>query len=165
LKVDENGDEVWHHFYGDDQGIGEDEIFYDVIETSDGYLMVGTTQTGMIKSRNDDTWLVKTNKQGEVVFKKYFDTLQQPFEEGRKIVMLEDGYIIQSDGFGIYPSENNSEEPTSVPPDPTGLLKVDSDGNLLWNITYSWGEVSSLLTETSDEGLLFSTDNDLELYD
>lgn len=103
LKVDENGDEVWHNFYGDDQGIGDDEIFYDVIENSDGYVIVGTTQTGMIKSRNDDTWLVKTDKQGEVVFMKYYDAVEQPYEEGRKIVMVEEGYIVQSDGFGKYP--------------------------------------------------------------
>jgi PKD repeat protein len=137
VKADGSGNELWSQSFG---GAGRD-YGYGGCETDDGgYLLVGyTTSYG---SGGKDIYLVKTDSDGNELWSR---TLGGPSSDvGRAVIAAGDGsYVIcghtESAGAGehdIY------------------LVKVDSQGQELWDATYGgteseWG---MSLCETDDGG-------------
>jgi PKD repeat protein len=137
VKADASGSEVWSRAFG---GAGRD-YGYGACETDDGgYLLVGyTTSFG---AGDKDVYLVKTDSGGDELWAHTYGGASS--DVGRAIVPTGDGsYVIcghtESAGAGehdIY------------------LLKVDSQGQQVWDMTYGGAESEwgMSLCETGDGG-------------
>ncbi|MCW4017142.1 MAG: hypothetical protein NWF00_00425 [Candidatus Bathyarchaeota archaeon] len=110
----------WSRTYGGPYG----DKAYALTKTQDGgYALAGTTNSfgsGIINA-----WLVKTNAEGEMQWNQTYSGLEQGIVDS--MVQTADGgyalagYSYAIDEGGIY----------------VWLIKTDSDGNLLWNNTYT----------------------------
>jgi hypothetical protein len=100
---------------------------YGFVPTNDGgYMMVGSTCS--YGAGASDVWLIKVDAHGNMVWNKTFGG---PFTDyGCNVVTASDGgyvlvgYTCFDNASGIY------EAPDAL------LIKVDADGNMLWNQTY-----------------------------
>ena len=111
VKLNKNGDKQWQHHYGDD---GKEEG-YGIVEDKDGYVIVGYTES--TKNYNSDVYLLKIDKQGNIIWKKSYGGPGD--DEGHDIAIVNNGFIIT--GF----SEGSSNRGKDL-----YLLKVDRNGNL-----------------------------------
>lgn len=137
LKVDANGDQVWDATFG---GSGWD-WGESVIETSDGYVIVGATES---VDAGYDIWLIKTDQGGNMLWEKRFGEAYS-----------EVGYCVRATSDGGYIIVGRA--------DPGGqqlydiwLIKTDQNGNQVWNRTFG-GDGSDLpacVGETSDGGYI-----------
>jgi PKD domain len=152
MKVDLAGNEVWKqiYMYGQDHDEGRS-----ICSTLDGgYLITGTVNNMIygIPSQNDsDIWIIKTDAEGN---KQWDKTYGGPLDEWvftRKIVQANDGgYIINAmtQSYHVNPSKWC-----------VMLLKIDGNGNELWNKTY--GDPKQMTTSysidsTSDGGYVIA---------
>lgn len=122
LRLDKNGDSLWSSGYGNTTGAeGYHNIFPN---SSTGFLLpAGNTSVGPIGFR--DACLVKANSAGDSLWTRYFGG--QYNDEARWIIEAPDGNYV----FSGYKSTGF----TSTLED-FWLVKVDTDGNLLWERTY-----------------------------
>jgi hypothetical protein len=116
IKTDAEGNEVWSRTLGD-------EILYlgwGVAQTPDGGYVLAGWEAKTIDDRN--VIAIKTNETGEVEWSRTWDLSPGERDGGFDLILTSDGYIviacIQSMGTGA---------PSAV------LLKVDLDGNEIWN--------------------------------
>ncbi len=115
IKTDEQGNEQWNKSYG---GAEFELGWRDIIQTADnGFLMTGSTRSE--GAGNDDTWLVKTDSNGDLLWSKTFGGLKNDY--GSAIYELTDGYILVG-SFGASMSS----------PGDAWVIKVDSEGNTIW---------------------------------
>jgi hypothetical protein len=110
-------------------------------ETSDeGFLILG--QTTSYGAGDWDIWLIKIDQNGEPLWNKTYGT-----------PVLENGYyiILTTDGGYLIAGRTNYLRGSDVD---LLLIKIDRDGNLLWNRTYggSGDEWMWEIEETSDGG-------------
>ena len=123
IKVDKNGNEIWNKTYGTYLGeLGK------VIKAKDGgYLIVGYISSFKgVKSINGSGILIKTDINGEIKWYKTFDG--NGFDYFYDVIETHDGYLISgiTESFathGIWDA---------------WLIKVDKQGNEIWNKTYGW---------------------------
>ncbi|MGB5965796.1 MAG: hypothetical protein WBG65_09750, partial [Sulfurimonadaceae bacterium] len=111
VKIDANGYKQWQRHYGgksDEEGLG-------VVETDDGYVIVGYTES--TKDRSSDVYLLKIDRSGAIYWNKTYGGSGN--DAGQAIVKVEEGFVIT--GY--------SEGPTGRGKD-LYLLKVDQNGNL-----------------------------------
>ena len=116
IKTDAEGNEVWSQTYGD-------QILYlgwAVAQTPDGGYVLTGWEAKTIDDR--DVIAIKTNEMGDVEWSRTWDLGPGERDGGFDLILTSDGYIviacIQSMGSGA---------PSAV------LLKVDLDGNEMWN--------------------------------
>ncbi len=121
IKTDEGGDVVWDRTYG---GFGDD-FGETVIQTQDGgYVLVGDTFSK--GAGNADTWLIKIDNNGNVLWDRTFG--------GTEIEDVSPQTVIQTDdnGFAII---GNTTSKGAGDLD-FWLIKTDWQGNLLWDQTF-----------------------------
>ena len=145
IKTDAEGNLVWSRTYGD-------EILYlgwGVAQTPDG----GYVLTGWEANTYDDrdVILIKADESGEVEWSRTWDLGER--DGGFDLILSSDGYIviacIQSMGTGA---------PSAV------LLKVDLDGNEIWNKLIGEGGIGNTfwhLVEDADGGYVMAGDTHL----
>ena len=145
IKTDAEGNEIWSRTYGD-------KILYlgwGVAQTPDGgYILTGWEA----KTYDDrDVILIKTDESGGIEWSRTWDLGER--DGGFDLIPTSDGYIvvacIQSMGSGA---------PSAV------LLKVDLDGNEIWNKLIGEEGVGNTfwhLVEDSDGGYVMSGDTHL----
>lgn len=121
IKTDEHGMEQWNVTYGGN----EQDRGYDIIETRDGFYAIvgGITPTG--KGWND-VFIMKIDDQGNEIWTKIYGG--SDMDVAHKILQMTDGSFIitastQSHGLSVA---GGSE---------AWLLKVDENGNQIWNKT------------------------------
>ncbi len=139
IKTDVNGDTLWTKTYG---GSGFDRGS-SVQETTDcGYIVTGWTSS--FGAGYSDVYLIKTDSSGDSLWTKTYGGAKS--DEGNVVQETYDGgYIIggSTSSFGVDRSAFY-------------LIKIDVDGNVIWEKTY--GEVDSYffysLQETSDGGYI-----------
>jgi len=141
IKTDAYGNVLWTKTYG---GQSYDYGF-SVQQTSDGgYIIAGATAS--FGDELLDVYLIKTDSNGNVIWSKIFYG-EGCWDEGRSVQQTSDGgYIIA--GTKIYMrGEGNSS---------IYLIKTDSDGNLLWENTFSGDgySYSYSVRQTSDGGYI-----------
>ncbi|MFI5171061.1 MAG: T9SS type A sorting domain-containing protein [Chitinophagales bacterium] len=132
-------------------GTGDDD-FGDIIATSDGgYLAVGQHQNGIngditVGKGNEDSWLVKLDANGNLVWEKTYGGLQ--YDGAAKALELPDGnfFIIGTAG------DNTGDIVGSHGSSDAWLLKIDPSGNLIWQKCYGG--------TASDMGLTIIPSND-----
>ncbi|MCF8378360.1 MAG: T9SS type A sorting domain-containing protein [Bacteroidales bacterium] len=148
IKTDNNGDTLWTKKFG-----GEDEdVFYCLTETDDGYIFAGQTWSfgaGLI-----DVFIVRTDDYGNVIWSETFGGAGVDY--AFRLFETEDGNYLAS---GYSDSYSGSRD--------VYLVKFDGDGNFIWEEFY--GDISDeeLMyggVPTSDGGYLFTGKLDYYLY-
>ncbi len=134
VKLDTDGSILWQKAYG---GVGADS-FYGVQETSDdGFILSGFTSSFGV---DKNLWIVKMDSSGGIEWEKTLGDDE-----------LHNGYtaLETSDGdFIITADYNNENEPTI----PTTIVKMDSDGNVLWQKLYSATTGSNIIYSSLETG-------------
>jgi hypothetical protein len=134
LKLDANGNVIWHKIYG---GPHRDEAS-SIQETSDhGFIVAGYTRSFGAGLR--DAWVLKLDANGDVVWQKAYGgsggDVAYSIQE-----TSDNGFIVT--GFtssgGVW------------------LLKLDANGNIDWQKAYGSGEASSI-QQTSDNGFIVAS--------
>uniref|UniRef100_UPI0026ECF18E T9SS type A sorting domain-containing protein n=2 Tax=Apibacter TaxID=1778601 RepID=UPI0026ECF18E len=126
VKLDHNGYKLWDKTIG---GHLDDELM-DLIITSDGnYLLAGSSNSPQegnktaLQGNGSDIWLVKTNRQGEILWQKSFDIgrIDTPnkIKETKKGNILISGNTIQSNTNGEIQSDYL-------------VIKISESGDEIW---------------------------------
>ena len=133
----------WFKTYG---GTGDDTAL-DIVPLDDGSFIVGgaTESPGL---GYDDAWIKKIDKLGTTVWTRYFDV--KTLDEARSIKQTRDkGFIL---GGAIEPTGEEGPEDAAV-------LKVDKDGNKIWNMSFGrpdYDETVHSIIQRSDGGYIFA---------
>jgi len=118
IKIDKDGNRIWHNAFGFDY----DEKANEVIATSDGgYLLVGVSDSD--HKNQDGVYVVKVDKNGQRVWQSLYGSRED--DEGFGVVEVNDGFVIAgyTKGTKNYDSD-------------VYLLKIDKEGGLLWSKRY-----------------------------
>lgn len=147
IKTDAEGNELWRRLYGD-------EILYlgwAVAQTPDGGYVLAGWEAKTVDDRN--VIVVKTSETGDVEWSRTWDLVSGERDGGFDLILTSDGYIviacIQAMGSG---------GPSAV------LLKVDLDGNEIWNKLIGEAAVGNTfwdIMEDSDGGYVMAGDTHL----
>ena len=143
LKTDKDGNALWNFTYGG----SEEESFSSVFETSDhSFLLAGTTNS--FGNGDNDFWVVKVDNNGNLQFNKTFGTSGN--DQLAQMIKTSNGNYVLS---GRY--HNASKQFTAD----AWLIKINEDGDLLWNHTYGGirYDVPQSVTELSTGGYAFAT--------
>ncbi|MBU1637121.1 T9SS type A sorting domain-containing protein [bacterium] len=142
VKTDINGDSVWSRTYG---GNG-DERCYCVQQTSDTcYVLTGFTDSYDGEIGYGDFWLVKTNRNGDVLWSQtygegysdYCQTVTETFDGGFALA----GYTMTYDSDWEF-----------------WLVKTNSNGDCLWSHTFGSDGPDQCysMQQTSDSGFVLA---------
>jgi predicted secreted protein len=141
IKVDENGDETWNKTFGGSLN----ETGNSVNQTTDGgYILAGFTESYGNGGR--DVWIIRTDENGNELWSKTFGGANNDLAQFIQPTS-DDGFIItgSTQSFG-----NGGED--------MWLIKIDANGNEMWNKTYggSLGERAYTVYQTSDSGYVLA---------
>ena len=138
LKLDANGNLLWDKTFG---GVKDDDAF-SACQTSDG----GYAVAGWTKSKGAggmDVWVLKLDANGNLLWDKTFGGVGG--DGAGSIQQTSDGgYIVA----GHTTPEDGKRRDAWV-------LKLDINGDLLWDKTFNGGEANSI-QQTSDGGYIVS---------
>ncbi|HEU5167375.1 MAG TPA: IPT/TIG domain-containing protein, partial [Chitinophagaceae bacterium] len=133
LKYSSSGNLLWQKFYGG----SFDDVGYNIIKTGNsGYLLSGYTEsndgnvTGNHSPGTADAWLVKTDSNGDIVWKKCFggtggDTAFAAVQT------IDKGFVIVGSS-----NSNNGDLTGNNGLSDAWIFKIDSLGNLQWQKNY-----------------------------
>lgn len=126
LKIDANGNKIWSKQYGG----SADDMLNAVIANSDGYLLVGSTESNDMDINNNhgafDGWLGKIDQNGNLKWSKVFGGTK--YEEIYSVCQATDGsgYLLagysESTNGDLSSAGNHGAEDAWI-------LKVDLNGN------------------------------------
>ncbi|MDA3907938.1 MAG: hypothetical protein PF437_02510 [Sulfurimonas sp.] len=111
VKINKDGNGVWQYHYGSK----ENEEGKGIVETEDGYVITGYTKD--TKSYNSDVYLLKIDKQGNLVWHRHYGGDRD--DEGNAISKVKDGFVVT--GY-VSSKDSNSKD--------LYLIKVDNNGNI-----------------------------------
>ncbi len=122
IKTDKQGNEIWNKTYGEERV----DYLRTLIKTRDGgYVMVGETYSFNVLG-DPDALVIKTDGNGNVEWHKVFGGNKT--DVGDDIIEMENGYLISGITYS-YTSHGGWD---------TWLIKIDEQGNEIWNKTYGW---------------------------
>ncbi len=135
IKIDPDGETVWDKTFGK----GDDEAGCSVLETEDGYIVTGFTESRGSGSR--DLWLIETDIDGGQRWDKTFGGADD--DGGWSIQKTTDGYIIA----GYTGSKGAGDQDA-------WLIKVDQNGEAVWDKTFGGPgfDLARSFQETKDGG-------------
>ncbi len=140
LKTDSNGDTTWTKKYG-----GNDEdIFFAVIETDDGYMFAG--QTRSFNAVIIDVWVVRTDYDGNIIWSNIYGGSNADYAYGLSQAVT-GTYVIT--GYSASFNENND----------VYVLNIDGDGEVLFQGNFGRAADAERLygaALTSDGGLIMT---------
>ncbi|WP_272150625.1 hypothetical protein [Tenacibaculum aiptasiae] len=152
IKLNSSGNIEWRKYFG---GQNTDTC-YDVVETSDGYIMVGSSDSIDVDIKNNkgsyDFWIVKIDKTGKLVWEKSLGGDQ--IDEARGIATTKDGnFIIIGDT-----RSNNKDVTQNNGGADVWATKIDTKGNIIWQKNYGGSsfDVGRSIRKTLDGGFIIS---------
>ncbi len=115
MRTNKNGDTLWNSFFG-----GTDwDLFYDVYQTYDsGFVLTGGTWS--FGNGAEDLWVVKTDKNGQLLWSKTYGGTKQ--DQGRGVIETRDSLIAVA-GFSYSQSDTLGD---------SWILRMDQNGDTLW---------------------------------
>lgn len=117
LRTDINGDTLWTKKYG-----GNDEdMFYAVAETGDGYIFAG--QTRSFNAAIIDAYVVRTDMNGEVIWSHFYGGNLADY--AYSIYPIEDDHYIIA---GYSDSFNDNDD--------VYVFEIDGEGEVIWQSNY-----------------------------
>ncbi|AZJ34174.1 hypothetical protein [Tenacibaculum singaporense] len=130
IKLNPSGDIEWRKYFG---GTNTDTC-YDVAEATDGYLLIGSSDSNDVDIKNNkgsyDFWIVKTDKSGDLLWEKSFGGTE--IDEARAITKTNDGnFIIVGDTRSSNKDISQNNGGADV-----WAIKITSQGKLLWQKNY-----------------------------
>jgi len=142
VKTGSTGDLEWQQMYGD----AKDDDAYDVLQTSDGgYIVVGGTKS--YGAGLTDLWVMRTDDQGELIWEKILGGAKDDV-----------AYSVTSSG-GDYVITGSTASYGAGGSD-LWVLKMNDEGNVLWNITVggSKNDLGKETASTADGGFIIVGD-------
>ncbi|WP_299162604.1 hypothetical protein [uncultured Tenacibaculum sp.] len=152
IKLNSSGNIEWRKYFG---GKNTDTC-YGIIETSDGYLMVGSSDSIDVDIKNNkgsyDFWIIKIDKSGNLIWEKSLGGDQ--IDEARGITATSDGNFII---IGDTRSANKDIIKNNGGAD-VWATKINSKGDLIWQKNYGGSsfDVGRSIKKTSDGGFIIS---------
>jgi len=140
LKLDNNGNLQWYKTYGG----SNDDVAFSIQQTKDGgYIVAGVTSS--FGSEGFDFYILKLDNNGNLLWQKtyggsYYDiaySIQQTNDGGYIVAGITTPSMIDLD---VY------------------ILKLDSNGNLLWYKTYGgrYNDIAISIQQTNDGGYIIA---------
>ncbi len=128
LKIDENGNELWNHSFGD---LDLDGLKSVVVSSDGGYIAVGKTK--LYGESLFNAWIIKTDSDGNLLWeKRYFEGYDSSLNS---IIATNDGNYIAVGSVGNVP-DGSVKASFGVDKYEGLLLKVDDNGTEIWNQTF-----------------------------
>jgi len=149
LKTDLHGDTLWTKTFGGEGG----DVCNSIKQTQDnGFILVGSTSS--FGAGSTDLWLLKLNMNGDTLWTKTFGT--DGIDKGYSVIVSSDSTYV------ITGQTKSNQNPYEI-----WLLKVNSDGDLLWDKIFinSGFDVGSCIIQTSDGGYVITGIWDNTYYD
>ncbi|CAM1348935.1 hypothetical protein [Tenacibaculum insulae] len=152
IKLDASGNIEWRKYFG---GTNTDTC-YDVTETADGYLMIGSSDSNDVDVKNNkgsyDFWIVKIDKSGTLLWEKSFGG--DEIDEARAITPTNDGnFIIIGDTRSSTKDVTKNNGGADL-----WIIKININGNLIWQKNYGGTsfDAGRSVKKTNDSGFLVS---------
>ncbi|QMU31046.1 T9SS type A sorting domain-containing protein [Adhaeribacter radiodurans] len=151
----------WDKTFG---GTNLDQLTAMVATSDDGYLLGGFSTSGVTGNKSQankgkkDYWLVKTNKQGQKVWDKAFGSSGSDSLTSI-IATPDDGYLL---GGSSNSGKSNDKSQASKGNTDYWIVKIDSQGNKLWDKTYGGNKadnLSAILATSNRQYLLGGSSN------
>jgi predicted secreted protein len=143
IKLDKQGNIVWDRTYGG----SEDDFLWSLIQTIDGgYAGAGVTESK--GAGGEDLWVIKLDKQGNIVWDRTYGGSQDDFTNAL-IQTIDGGYA----GAGVTESKGAGGEDFWV-------IKLDKQGNIVWDRTYGGrgNDRAYSMIQTTDGGYAIAGD-------
>ncbi len=130
IKLSSTGAIEWRKYFG---GKNTDTC-YDVVETSDGYIMIGSSDSVDVDINNNkggyDFWVVKIDKSGNLLWEKSLGGSE--IDEAYQIVKTDDGNFLL---VGETRS-SNSDITSQYGGADVWVVKINNSGNIIWQKNY-----------------------------
>ncbi len=142
VKLDVYGQIEWSQWYGEEEW---SEGFSRAILARDGgYICVGSHTHSQVKDE-PNVWVVKTDDQGKLLWQRSFGRTPFKPDDGSDIIYASDG------GYIIAGRSTTAQDENAY------ILKIDVNGNLLWDKVYGGtaGENAATIIATPDGGYVF----------
>ena len=152
IKLNSSGNIEWRKYFGGTNT----ETCYGITETSDGYLMVGSSDSIDVDIKNNkgsyDFWVVKIDKSGKLIWEKSYGG--DEIDEARAITLTNDGNFII---IGDTRSSNKDVIKNNGGAD-LWAIKIKPNGDLVWQKNYGGSsfDVGRSVHKTNDGGFLIS---------
>ncbi|UZR94699.1 tetratricopeptide repeat protein [Chondrinema litorale] len=139
VKLDQSGNEIWKKTYGSNVTIDEANA---VVEAhTGGYLLVGNS----FVNGSLEITAIKISENGDKQWERYYGGSGS--EEGTDVIKTDDGYVI------VGNTESKGKGKWDI-----WLLKVDKEGNEVWDTTFGGGdnETANAVIQTKDGGFIIA---------
>lgn len=151
VKIDAEGNQLWDKAYGGSHR----DLWTSIARAGNRYLLAGTSRSGVSgeksePSRGDsDYWLVLVDAEGHKIWDRTYGGNES--EQLGAMLALNDGGFLIGGSSTSDASGEKSEDAKSFTD--AWVLRLDAEGNILWDRTYGNGSVTDL-AEGPDENFL-----------
>jgi hypothetical protein len=157
VKINANGIIQWDRSYGGNQR----ETLSSMLPTNDGgFLLLGDSRSGSNGSKtaanygNEDYWVVKIDANGNQLWDQSYGG--SDLDLSPKVIASSDGGFLLA-GYSRSPV-SGSKTSTNYGNDDYWVVKIDNNGNQLWDNTYggTGADVLNIIAPTADGGFLLA---------
>lgn len=136
---------VWERVYSSTFA----RMFSAVIELADGGIVAGGSAFYSIYAGDENAWLLKVDRQGDTVWEKQYGLTSEQNDVYAMAASADGGFVVCALRL---PHAGDSAA--------TWLLKLDADGNLVWEKTFPTG-IGLSIVQTADGGYVISGRKDI----
>jgi hypothetical protein len=146
IKIDSEGNEIWNNIYFGDRESNEFVGLTSVQLTPDnGFILAGASYPRIPGEFHPYTWLIRTDSEGNEIWNKTFDITYCPGCDWPPLSLIvlptQDGsYILAGNIYGGG----------------ARLIKIDSDGNEIWNKTFGGNYYPRSIQLAPDDGYILA---------
>ncbi|HEX5150496.1 MAG TPA: T9SS type A sorting domain-containing protein [Parafilimonas sp.] len=147
VKFNNAGNIQWKKTLG---GSGYDQA-YDVKQTADsGYITAGYSFSGSDNHGEDDAWIIKLNKNGDIEWQKSYGS--SSYDGANSIQQTSDGGYV----FAGWSEANDGDVTNNHGSDDFWIVKLKNNGDIQWQKSYggSNAEDANSIEQTSDGGYI-----------